>query len=391
MKTVPYVLPLPTPASGGPLAAWVGAWGVAVTGRRFGLEVVVISPQGTFRVEQLQPILAAEKGAASTGPAPVQDGRRRRVAKDLRQWLEQQRFARLAVREVRKLHDVPFVLTRHVLFGVAGAHCAAALQVPLVSWIHAALVQEATSWGTRRLAAHRVEQLGERRPLAKADLWVGVTQNVLDDLGLHGPRAIVNGNGTLLERFDGSGPREPRIVWVGSFRGFHGLETIVGAFEGLDAKLVLVGRGSQQPTIEADVRRRGLEQDVELPGFVAPLELPAVLARCQIGVVASGVALEEFHYSPVKLREYAAAGLVVCLPAVGEMAALAQEPWVVPHDNTTEGLHRAMATALERAADPAVVASARAYAERNYSWVPWWAKVLTALGEPHATLDTPAG
>lgn len=381
MKTVPYVLPLPTPASGGPLAAWVGAWGIAVTARRFGFQVVVVAPEGTFTAEQLQPVLAAEKGKVA-GPPAAQDGRRKRAAKDVKQWLQQRRFARQAVREVRKLEEVPFVLTRHVLFGVAGAKCAAALGVPLVSWIHAALVKEATSWGTRRLAADRVEFLGERRPLSHADLWVAVTQNVLDDLGLHGPNAFVNGNGTLLERFDGSGPREPRVVWVGSFRGFHGLDTIVGAFAGLDAKLVLVGRGSQQSAIEAEVRDRGLEDHVELPGFVAPLELPAVLARCQVGVVASGVALEEFHYSPVKLREYAAAGLVVCLPTVGEMANLASEPWVVPHDNTEAGLRQAMATALERARDPSVVAAARAYAEEHYSWAPWWSKVLQALGEP---------
>lgn len=378
MPTVPYVLPLPTPASGGPLAAWVGAWGIAATAPKLGFDVQIVSPQGTFDVESLQPVLAAEKKKLPGGKPP-REHRTKRLVKDARQWVQQKRFARSAVETVQSLDQVPFVLTRHVLFGGAGAACASALGVPLVTWIHAALVQEATSWSSHRFAPALFERVGERRYLDRAQLRVAVTQNVLDDLGLHGPTNQALGNGTLLERFDGGGDRGRRVVWIGSFRGFHGLDRIVAAFDGIDGELVLVGRGSQRPKIEADVARRGLQERVELPGFVAPLALPEVLTGCSVGVVASGVDLDQFHYSPVKLREYAAAGLVVCVPAVGEMAALADEPWVVPHDNTEAGLRSAMDQALDLAEDPANGAAARAFAAEHYSWEPWWRGVLSAL------------
>lgn len=377
-QIIPYVLPLPTPSTGGPLAAWVGAWGIARSAADMGdFEVRVVSPAGTLTVDDLPAILGMPKKKASGAPAegPSAAGR---AARDVKQWLTMKRFARYATGEVRRLAqraDIPYVLTRHVLFGSAGRDASRAVGRPLVTWVHAALVHEADTWGTKRPFAPLVEQVGERRLLAHADGLVGVTQNVFDDLGLAGdPRTAVIGNGTELSRFKGSPKRKKQIVWVGSFRKFHGVERVVRAFHeaDVDAELVLVGRGSQLPVIEALVAELGIAHKVKLPGFVAPADLPDILLRAQVGVVAAGLKSEDFHYSPVKLREYAAAGLVGVVPNIGEMAGLADEPWIVAYENTDAGLVQALRDGLKVGAKAASHKAARTFATTHYGWDRWW-------------------
>ncbi|MCB9693863.1 MAG: glycosyltransferase [Alphaproteobacteria bacterium] len=340
-----------------------------------------MSPAGTLSADDLPAILEKEKPPAgreapATDPSPAG-----RLLRDAKQAAVMKRFARYARAEVMRLADrteVPFVLTRHVLFGTAGLEASRAIGRPLVTWAHASLVHEAATWGTNRWFSTLTETLGERYALSRSDAIVAVTQKVLQDLSLaNDPRACAIGNGTELSRFDGEADRRDRIVWVGSFRRFHGVERVVEAFAAagadgdLDAELVLVGRGPRVHVIERRVRELGLEGRVTFPGFMAPADLPALLLTAKVGVVAAGLDSEDFHYSPVKLREYAAAGLVGCVPAIGEMAAMADEPWVEAYRNTAEGLADGMKRALARATTEASDA-ARAYARAHYGWDRWW-------------------
>jgi glycosyltransferase involved in cell wall biosynthesis len=104
---------------------------------------------------------------------------------------------------------------------------------------------------------------------------------------------------------------------VGSFRGFHALEQLVEAAAcAPDTQLLLVGDGPERPRIEQMVRDRGVR--ATFTGTVSHADLPTALAAMDAGVLVAPPD-GSFHYSPLKLAEYLAAGLPVVAPAVGQV------------------------------------------------------------------------
>jgi glycosyltransferase involved in cell wall biosynthesis len=91
----------------------------------------------------------------------------------------------------------------------------------------------------------------------------------------------------------------------------------VHAAAGLDgASLLLVGDGPERPTIERLSQELGVR--TRFTGLVAHEALPEALAAMDVGVVLARPD-EPFHYSPLKVAEYLAAGLPVVAPRVPEL------------------------------------------------------------------------
>ena len=104
------------------------------------------------------------------------------------------------------------------------------------------------------------------------------------------------------------------LGWVGSFRPFHALHRLVEVAAGLEGvTLLLVGDGPERPAVEARARELGVR--AVFTGTVPHLDLPRYLAAMDAAAV---IAPDhgEFHYSPLKLAEYLAAGLPVVAPDV---------------------------------------------------------------------------
>ena len=63
----------------------------------------------------------------------------------------------------------------------------------------------------------------------------------------------------------------PVVLWVGRIAAVKGLEYLIGAFElvlrELDARLIIVGEGSERSSIEELVRQKGLAGNVRFAGF----------------------------------------------------------------------------------------------------------------------------
>jgi glycosyltransferase involved in cell wall biosynthesis len=107
------------------------------------------------------------------------------------------------------------------------------------------------------------------------------------------------------------------VGWVGSFRRMHALDTLIDAVAGVErAVLLVVGDGPERPRIEALARERGVH--AVFTGTVAHAELPDHLAAMDVAAVVAGTD-HEFHYSPLKLAEYLAAGRPVIAPAVPQL------------------------------------------------------------------------
>jgi glycosyltransferase involved in cell wall biosynthesis len=172
------------------------------------------------------------------------------------------------------------------------------------------------------------------------------------------------------------------VGWVGSFRNFHGLEQTVASVEGIpDASLLFVGDGPERPAIEALARARGVH--AVFTGTVPHSALPRDLAAMDVALVVAGKG-EVFHYSPLKLAEYLAAGKAVVAPDVPQLAARLTDGTdvrLVPPGDVS-----AVRGAVARLHDDPGLrahmgAAARATATAHWSWDHAIRQVLAHLGE----------
>jgi glycosyltransferase involved in cell wall biosynthesis len=107
------------------------------------------------------------------------------------------------------------------------------------------------------------------------------------------------------------------VGWVGSFRRFHALEQAVVALTGVEgATLLLVGDGPERRRIETAATTAGI--DVVCTGTVGHHELPGYLAAMDVALVLATPGAP-FHYSPLKLAEYLAAGVPVIAARAGAL------------------------------------------------------------------------
>ena len=395
------VLPRSPSRERGPLTPLItsAGWASAMTAR-FGFSpLYTLDGPLTIEAALRHPVREATQAPAGTGDAraAVRSGVTTAV-KDLRRLVEARRFRAPVLAAARSGPAPALVWQRHELFHDAGLRAAAALGRPVVLSMHASLVREATDWGTLRPGfAGLAERRGERPIVQRADVVACVSEEVAADaarLGADPRRIVVTPNAVDAERFrpglDGTVTRaryglEGRFVvgWSGSFRRFHGLDALVDAVAALehrdDVTLLLVGDGAQRSVIEARAAALGVRCTVT--GAVPHTEVPALLAAMDVGVVTDAP-VGDFHYSPVKLREYLAIGLPTIAPAVGDVAR-----WVTDGSQALlfDRLHPDELTrALQRLRDQpalrhALATSGRDLVERTGSWSSRLDLVLAAL------------
>jgi glycosyltransferase involved in cell wall biosynthesis len=386
----------------GPVAGLLSTAGWAAAAERMLGGSWVVTPGGV-----LTPSEARQRGSDAALGSPRRPGVRRRVptvaktaAKDVLNWRLSRRF---------DVHpdgpwsgaEVSFVWQRHDLFHTAGLVLARLLRAPSVLFVPAAKVWEARQWGTARPGWSRwLERRAERPALVAADLIACGSETTIEQvlrIGVEEKRVLLTPTGVDLELYaelpDPAPLRrrlglEDRFVvgWVGSFRRFHALEQAVEAAAVVPgATLLMVGDGPERTRIER------LARDVGVPasftGTVPHHQLPAFLAAMDAAVILAPRD-QPFHYSPLKVAEYLAAGLPVVAPAAGQLAERLTDGVdaivVPPHDVP------ALAAALRRLSDDTeertrIGKAARAAAESGWSWDDQVRRVVEALGQAALT------
>ena len=340
MPSAYILMPVSASRSNGPAAVWITAagWGSAAE-RRLG-SAIMITPDGTFTPEGALAYATAPRPTISRMPS------RRLVPevlitlmKDLRSWRDARRFTEAAVAvwaADRSSASLTFIWQQHNLFQRAGAAVARSAGVPLVVFVDAPIVWEARRWGVRRpVWGPLLERFVEGRYLRAADLVLAVSDSVAREvarLGVDPGRILVTPCAVDLRRFEMVDVGPPStgsdaelspltVVWIGSFRRFHGLDVLIEAMSklsGSTVRLVLAGDGNDRARIEDLARDAGVP--AEFLGSLAAEQIPGVLAGADVGVVTSR-GDGDFHYSPLKLREYLAAGLAVVAPAEPDIVA----------------------------------------------------------------------
>jgi len=203
--------------------------------------------------------------------------------------------------------------------------------------VHAPQVWEARKWGVpRRGWGGLLERVGELPQLEASDVVACVSDEVAHELGrlqVPADRIIVSPMAVDTDRFVAGTSMSVRrrhdlgaafvVGWIGTFRGFHGLDTLLEAFallraEEPGARLLLVGEGSHRAQTEADAERLGISAGSTFVGSVAHPDMPGYIRAMDVAVV-SAQPDESFHYSPLKLREYLACARATVAPRLGDI------------------------------------------------------------------------
>jgi glycosyltransferase involved in cell wall biosynthesis len=187
-----------------------------------------------------------------------------------------------------------------------GAMLSMALHVPLLTMV----LDQRYSWlsllRASRLVATRLDIVPS--PVRNKALKVSWGANPsLFDAALDGARVR-----------DELGLGEGFVVgYSGSFKPWHGLETLVGAADRLrhrEVKFLLVGDGPRRQAIERDVERRGLHGRFVFTGSVPYADVPRLLAAADVCAApftpdAHGPSRKHgFTLDPLKVFEYLALG-----------------------------------------------------------------------------------
>lgn len=358
------VMPMPAVGGTGPVAVWITAAGWTRAARdRYGA-AWMLTPQGVLDVEQARSL--ATRPATASRPAAA--WRRwvpnlaRTLRKDVRNAIRAARFRNAALAGPWADRRLAFVWQHHELYHRAGFRAARRFDCPLILFVDAPVIWEESKWGTRRpLYGRLLERLAEDPQLLAADLVACVSEDVAEELvrrGVEERRVMVAPCSVDVDRFvPRQGYSEVRqrlglgdrfvVGWVGSFRRFHGLELLLEAYGRLrqevpQASLLLVGDGFERRALEGKVAEMALP-DVAFTGTVPHAEMPDYLTAMDAAVVVDP-GRAGFHYSPLKLKEYMAAGLAVVAPPSGQLADLlvdGDNALVVPAGNA-EAIFRAL-------------------------------------------------
>jgi glycosyltransferase involved in cell wall biosynthesis len=255
------------------------------------------------------------------------------IAKDLREWRRAREFE-VPTQQPWAGANVDFVWQRHDLFHTAGLELADRLSVASVLFVPALIVRQAEQWGVWRPGWGRVlERRAEVPALQRATLVACGSDLVADEvarLGGDERRILITPTGVDPALFVDAGDRDgvrrslrlqDRFVvgWSGSFRGFHALDQLVEAAARVEGvTLLFVGDGPERPRVEALAEDLGV--DARFTGTVPHDRVPALLSAMDLGVALARPG-EPFHYSPLKLAEYLAAGLPTLAPAARHLVS----------------------------------------------------------------------
>lgn len=268
--------------------------------------------------------------------------------KDLRWFYEEQKDLSI---DVENFKNTPFVWQHHDLFQTRGLKLAKKLGVPSVLFVDAPYVWESGKWGISRIGWEWfASRWGDSRPCREADLVLVVSEEVKGavlNLGVDESRVLITPCTVSPGRFDRVQGLEVRrslgltedfvVGWVGSFRKFHSLDLLIDAFRDASAssrqsKLLLVGDGPERIRLQEKVNSYRLNDRVIFLGNIPNGEVPAYISSFDVAVLPAQ-SDEGFHYSPLKLREFFAAGVPVIASAVGEVKQIIEASdggWLVP-------------------------------------------------------------
>lgn len=265
--------------------------------------------------------------------------------------------------------------------------CRMARRLPLVVECNGWLADEVEVQGYSRMVASLVRTL-QRAEARLAGRIRAVTAGLKATLvaeGVAGPKITVIGNGTDTLRFRpldqaacrrelGIGGDLPVLAFVGNLWPAVDLGVVVEAMailgrRGQPIRLLIAGDGILREALERHTQALLGESAVRFFGHLSQ-------ERTNVLLGAADVAIAPFHrrrnerigLSPLKIRDYAAAGRPCVATDLGGIDELREEPWMfLARAEDAESYAAAIEAAL-RADRASVGVAARAYAVEHFDW-----------------------
>jgi glycosyltransferase involved in cell wall biosynthesis len=177
------------------------------------------------------------------------------------------------------------------------------------------------------------------------------------------------------------------IGFLGTLKPWHGLETLISAFESIAsqlprAKLLIVGDGPERERLQQLLASAGLAERAIFAGAVTPERVPDFLASMDVAV-APYPPLEEFYFSPLKVFEYMAAGLPTVASNIGQVQDVivhGKTGWLVPPGDARALELALMELAAGSAMRESLGAAARSEVFAKHTWDSVAARVLEWAG-----------
>lgn len=258
------------------------------------------------------------------------------------------------------------------------------------------VISEHNGWLSGELltlgARPAVAWLAQRAQLLDARLADQVVV-VSDVVGEHFQRAglpidklLVVGNGTDTDRLHPVDREESLARWgfvaehhylgfLGTLAAWQGVAQAVEALPLLVERdptifLVIGGDGPERESLVRLARRLGVEDHVIFTGYVPIPDANSLLNCFDVAIAPKTAGIAALGMSPLKLRDYAAAGRPVAAPDVPGFREHAEGGWLALYD--PEDPAALVATVAALMGDPerrrVMGASARRYAERHFGW-----------------------
>ncbi len=246
-------------------------------------------------------------------------------------WTERVPMVRTVARLPVRFFDLWSAVERaHIVHIFSGAHSSFVLAT-LPAWCVARLLGRRTliHYHSGRAREHVGRSRLARSVLRRSDAVVVPSSYLADILAVYEVPAAIVANGADMSglRYRRRGVVGPHLVCTRNFDAIYGVDLVIRAFAEIkrdmpSARLILAGRGPQEPALRALVRNLAV-RDVEFCGSVPPRHIGAVLDRADVMVNASHV-----DNMPVSILEAFAAGLPVVSAASGGI------PDLIEHERT---------------------------------------------------------
>jgi glycosyltransferase involved in cell wall biosynthesis len=219
------------------------------------------------------------------------------------------------------------IYERYSLFSHAGVRAARTLGIAHVLEVNAPLREEARRF--RDLPHPELAADVEAEVYAATECVFAVSTELAALLSADGASACnveVMPNAVAADRFGRPRDRPAGTLTVGfagSLKPWHGIDVLVSAFNlalasAPDLRLEVIGTGPQEQTLlDSALPAGALTHHGALPHRTTL----ALMSRWDVGV-APYVAVPDFYFSPLKVREYMAGAVCPVVSDVGELGAL---------------------------------------------------------------------
>ena len=257
--------------------------------------------------------------------------RARDIGRTIHGALHGRRVARIALENKAQL-----IVETQVAFASSGAVAVSMTGLPLIL-DDCSPTSEELAWGLGlpSLARHILSR--QSRAAARVAVSSQALKDLLISRGIAPEKLLVVPNAIDGKRYFATTLRREQtrkrlgisdscvIGFVGSFKPWHRVELLVQSLARLtaehDVRLVLVGEGPTRKAILLEAERLGVADRVLALGAVPPSEVPCLLSAFDIGALPNS----NSYGQPMKLLEYAAAGLPTVAPDLGPVREVLQD------------------------------------------------------------------